>query len=714
MANKVERRSSELSMAGVVRLLAVAIFLGYILAWVIAPTNRYREKWQPKLRADTNSTYFGTQGTNLLIYTFPILFISILGCVYIHLKKGRREDERHALNLTREVNPGASFWRRPALVSGPLGIVSWTELAFLAMFVALLTWYFSVYLSNSFSRITPQSAAKAGEKVWEAKLESAALRLGLLGNLCLAFLFIPVTRTSSILPLAGLTSEGSIKYHIWLGHTVMVLVTLHGLLYVIYWASTDSLSSMLEWANTGESYVAGELALLCGLVLWATTLQRVRRKMFELFFYSHQLYVFFLFFFLLHVGIGFFCLILPGVYLFMIDRFLRFLQSRGRVRLVSARLLPGDSIELNFAKSPSLEYNPLSNVFVNVPAVSRLQWHPFTVSSNSNLEPDTLSVIIKKEGSWTQKLHQVLASSPPERLEVALEGPYGPVSNSFSRYNSLVLISGGSGITPFISIIREFIFRSATGEGATPKIHLICAFKNSADLTMLDLLLPISGSVSDISRLRLRVDAFVTREKAPTGKGDAVRTLWFKPRPTDQPAAAVLGPHSWLLLAAVIASSFVAFLLLIGIMNRYYIYPKDHNTNKVYSYTAKALLNLLIICATIAATAAAAFLWGKQRHAAEGRQVQIANAPTPAGVSPGTWFHNAEQELESLPQESLVRSTNVQFGARPDLKKILLEQEEKDVGVLVSGPRGMRRDVAKICSSGLTDNLHYESMSFSW
>ncbi|CAA6657162.1 unnamed protein product [Spirodela intermedia] len=694
MANKVERRSSELSMAGVVRLLAVAIFLGYILAWVIAPTNRYREKWQPKLRADTNSTYFGTQGTNLLIYTFPILFISILGCVYIHLKKGRREDERHALNLTSLCQTYRN--QMTGSCERSLGIVSWTELAFLAMFVALLTWYFSVYLSNSFSRITPQSAAKAGEKVWEAKLESAALRLGLLGNLCLAFLFIPVTRTSSILPLAGLTSEGSIKYHIWLGTP-----SWSSLPFTAYCTLSTGQQKfmairrrfheqMLEWANTGESYVAGELALLCGLVLWATTLQRVRRKMFELFFYSHQLYVFFLFFFLLHVGIGFFCLILPGVYLFMIDRFLRFLQSRGRVRLVSARLLPGDSIELNFAKSPSLEYNPLSNVFVNVPAVSRLQWHPFTVSSNSNLEPDTLSVIIKKEGSWTQKLHQVLASSPPERLEVALEGPYGPVSNSFSRYNSLVLISGGSGITPFISIIREFIFRSATGEGATPKIHLICAFKNSADLTMLDLLLPF------------RAASPTSPGEGPTGKGDAVRTLWFKPRPTDQPAAAVLGPHSWLLLAAVIASSFVAFLLLIGIMNRYYIYPKDHNTNKVYSYTAKALLNLLIICATIAATAAAAFLWGKQRHAAEGRQVQIANAPTPAG-----------QELESLPQESLVRSTNVQFGARPDLKNPVGAGGE---GRRCPGqrPRGMRRDVAKICSSGLTDNLHYESMSFSW
>lgn len=109
---------------------------------------------------------------------------------------------------------------------------------------------------------------------------------------------------------------------------------------------------MLEWSKTGISNVAGELSLLFGLVLWATTFPRVRRKAFEVFFYTHQLYALFFLFYLLHLGIAFFCLILPGVYLFMLDRFLRFLQSRQRVRLVSARLLPGETVELNFSKSP--------------------------------------------------------------------------------------------------------------------------------------------------------------------------------------------------------------------------------------------------------------------------------------------------------------------------------------------------------------------------
>lgn len=108
---------------------------------------------------------------------------------------------------------------------------------------------------------------------------------------------------------------------------------------------------MLEWKKTGISNVAGEVALLAGLCMWIATIPRNRRKVFELFFYTHYLYTLFIVFFIFHVGIFYACTILPGFYLFLVDRYLRFLQSRRRVRLVSARVLPCETVELNFSKS---------------------------------------------------------------------------------------------------------------------------------------------------------------------------------------------------------------------------------------------------------------------------------------------------------------------------------------------------------------------------
>lgn len=70
-----------------------------------------------------------------------------------------------------------------------------------------------------------------------------------------------------------------------------------------------------------------------------------------------------------------------------------------------------------------------------MPTISKLQWHPFTITSNSNLEPDRLSVLMKCEGNWTKKVYDLIASpSVAERIQVSVEGPYGPATTDFLRY----------------------------------------------------------------------------------------------------------------------------------------------------------------------------------------------------------------------------------------------------------------------------------------
>ncbi|KAM7504045.1 hypothetical protein LguiB_002949 [Lonicera macranthoides] len=441
------------------RMMLLLVFIGWLFFWVMLPTKTYKYSWTPNLNNHLNSTYFQEQGTNLLLFAFPVMLIAALGCVYLHFQK-KEYDVAKSRHL--------AAWTRPVLVRPPLGIVSVVELIFAAMFVTLLVWSLSNYLRVSFGHLHMH---KEGEKVWEAKFRSVSLRLGYIGNICWAFLFFPVTRGSSILPIFGLTSESSVKYHIWLGHLSTILFSAHSIGFIIYWGMTNQMALMLEWSRDYVSNIAGEIAFVLSLAMWATTFPRIRRNMFELFFYTHHLYTLYLFFYIIHVGVAYFCTILPGVFLFLMDRHLRFLQSRQSVRLISTRLLPCATIELNFSKTPGLSYNPTSILFVNVPSISKLQWHPFTVSSNCNMEPDKLSIIIKSGGNWSQKLYQEL-SSQVDRLLVSVEGPYGPTSSNFLRHESLVMISGGSGITPFISIIQILIDCTGTDVGV-----LVCGPK---------------------------------------------------------------------------------------------------------------------------------------------------------------------------------------------------------------------------------------------
>lgn len=230
------------------------------------------------------------------------------------------------------------------------------------------------------------------------------------------------------------------------------------------------------------------------------------------------------------------------------------------------------------------------------------------------------------------------------------------------------MVSGGSGITPFISIFRELIHMRETLKCKTPNILLITSFKNSSDLTMLDLLLPISGAPSEFSKLELQIEAYVTREKQPTIQNQKHQTtIWFKPNPLDSAITPILGHNSWLWLGAIISSSFILFLILMGILTQFYIYPIDHNTNKIYSYSSRAVLNMLLICISIAITSSGAFLWNKRHNGMDTKQIQNVEGTTPVG-SPSSWVCNEDRELESLPQQSLVQSTNLHYGERPDLK----------------------------------------------
>ncbi|XP_013604165.1 PREDICTED: probable ferric reduction oxidase 1 isoform X1 [Brassica oleracea var. oleracea] len=699
--------SKDVTMKVTIKLLAMAILGGTMVIWIMMPTSTYKKIWLTSMRAKLGkTTTFGKPGVNLLVYMFPMILLAFLGCIYLHLKKKTSVDQFHSV-LERKKRDKFGALRKPLLVKGPLGIVTVTEVMFLTMFMTLLLWSLTNYFYYTFVTITPQSAAVHGDKIklkrWEARLDSISVRLGVAGNICLAFLFYPVARGSSLLAAVGLTSESSIKYHIWLGHLVMTLVTSHGVCYVIYWISTNQVYQMLEWDRTAISNLAGEIALVAGLLMWATTFSAIRRRIFEVFYYTHHLYIIFMLFFVFHVGISYSLISLPGFYIFIVDRFLRLIQSHNNVKLVSARVLPCDTVELTFSKNPMLMYSPTSILFVNIPSISKLQWHPFTITSSSKLEPEKLSVMIKGQGKWSTKLYQMLSSSDQiDRLTVSVEGPYGPTSTDFLRHDSLVMVSGGSGITPFISIIRDLIYLSSTSTCQIPKMTLICAFKHSSDLSMLDLILPISSEIS--SFLDIQIKAFVTRETESTHNKNIIKPLCFKPYVSDNPISPILGPNSWLCLATILSSSFMIFIIIIGIITRYHIYPIDQGLNK-YTSAYKSIIYLLAISVSVVATSSIVVFSNKKQYCTKNDQVV-------EGLSPLV--------TESSPQQLLSQSTSIHYGERPNLNihcvkaELLVGLKGSSVGVLVCGPRKMRQEVAKICSFRSPENLQFESISFSW
>ncbi|KAL8669938.1 MAG: hypothetical protein Q9224_007705, partial [Gallowayella concinna] len=135
---------------------------------------------------------------------------------------------------------------------------------------------------------------------------------------------------------------------------------------------------------------------------------------------------------------------------------------------------PYDAMEIQFRK-PSMRYKPGQWLYLNVPSVSRTQWHPFTITSCPF--DDYISVHVRQVGDFTRALGDALgAGSSQSKLydgldpfgmyEIALQngqtmprlridGPYGAPAEDVFDNEIAVLIGTGIGVTPWASILKN-------------------------------------------------------------------------------------------------------------------------------------------------------------------------------------------------------------------------------------------------------------------
>lgn len=82
-----------------------------------------------------------------------MMFVAALSCVYLHLIDHEKEKSTKSYSSYYSTRGFTSFWRRPASVKAPLGIVTAMELGFTGMFIALLVWSLANYLHVGFAHL---------------------------------------------------------------------------------------------------------------------------------------------------------------------------------------------------------------------------------------------------------------------------------------------------------------------------------------------------------------------------------------------------------------------------------------------------------------------------------------------------------------------------------------------------------------------------------
>eukprot|EP00268_Persea_americana_P039428 TRINITY_DN39008_c0_g1_i1.p1 TRINITY_DN39008_c0_g1~~TRINITY_DN39008_c0_g1_i1.p1 ORF type:complete len:740 (+),score=82.26 TRINITY_DN39008_c0_g1_i1:300-2519(+) len=650
----------------------------------------------------TDTSFYGLVASFLWMFGAHVLILAILAAIYVM-----------AFPTEYQKTKKSRFFRFrlstfPALVSGPFGVVSAAELIGILIFAAFIVWACYGYtIQNRRNTLTLPVSSRERRHLF---IEYAGYRLGTVGMFVIGFLFVPISRGSVLLRVIGVPFEHAARYHIWLGHLTMAIFTLHSLCYMGSWGLRGNLShKLLKWNKHDVSYFPGLVSLVAGLLMWVTTLNPVRRRNFELFFYTHQLYAVFVIFFALHVGDFLFSVSAGAIFLFLLDRFLRFWQSRTTVDVISATNLPCGAVELILSKPRNLQYNALSFIFLKLKEISHLQWHPFSVSSSPLDGKNHLSVVIKGLGQWTKKLSDNISNAPEKIQEgipfqpcstitASVEGPYGHQSPYHLKYENLVFVGGGIGITPFLAILSDILHRIKEKKPCLPKqILLVWAVKRSQELSLLSLVDAESICPSFPDNLHLQIQTYVTQEPGPQLEDGSLqismhRSTFHNANGKSMSGLVATGNNMWSGVYTIVP--IVGFITLLTLLKAFYIKPYNITT-----WWVQGLLFLICMAVSVAVFGGVViFLWRRWE-----RKVSGYDKCTNGNDKSVSSQHSDPKSQTKTCQTSLHHLMSTQYGRRPNMQAIFNSVSNRwgnvDVGVIVCGPPDLNSNVAAECRS---------------
>ncbi|KAH7484404.1 hypothetical protein PRIC1_003712 [Phytophthora ramorum] len=331
---------------------------------------------------------------------------------------------------------------------------------------------------------------------------------GQVSLLILMFLILPVSRLPVWSVLFGSSFERIVKFHRWLGVIMNVAVIVH----VVQASKVVDLTLNEKYRDVTP--LPGFIAFICFIVMMFMSIEYIRRMFFEVFYFTHRVLSIVGFVFtILHAPkfIGLALCVPLGLY--ALGLLYRWSSAFTGSYKTSASVHSGsNSTALVLEPTPktgkmAMNVNPGSYFLVRLPAISATQWHPFS----SIVTPDgkSLGFCIKAmgNGSFTRKLMEKAGTQ--YELTANLCGPFGKMSLNVDRYDAVVLVAGGVGITPMMSLINQTrLFPNAASDSdKTPKAadwYVIWSVREPEDILMMEQFLPTHAQLDYAARASIQ------------------------------------------------------------------------------------------------------------------------------------------------------------------------------------------------------------------
>lgn len=285
--------------------------------------------------------------------------------------------------------------------------------------------------------------------------------------------------------LSGVSYERLNVLHRWVARGILLLATLHFGYQSYGWNQYGLMQ--LEW-QTDTCPPTGIAAYALLLWLNITSLAPIRHLFYEVFVVQHILsFIAFIYLVMAHLpstALYSRVYVYAGIGIFFLDRLIRAIRyAYNNIRPARATLtaLDGGVTKIRVQSKQVKSWKPGSHVFLAIPRLGFGQSHPATIASIPSSDNGDLILILRSRKGFTNRIHKTASLSQPSTLpEVKGEseaptsvssdhtylaligGPYGASHSDPAAFDTVLMISGSTGITFMISNLLSLTHRAQT------------------------------------------------------------------------------------------------------------------------------------------------------------------------------------------------------------------------------------------------------------
>ncbi|PYH93450.1 metalloreductase [Aspergillus ellipticus CBS 707.79] len=328
--------------------------------------------------------------------------------------------------------------------------------------------------------------------------------------------------------LCGITYVRLNIYHRWVSRGLLLLSTFHFAFQNHGWDLYNI--SKLEW-TTDDCPTKGIAAY--AFILWMnlTTLAPFRNMCYELFVVQHIITFFgFIISLSYHLDLGpapasqRYIWASAGIYIAaLLLRFIFYIYSNVRPAHATLEAVEGGATKIRVTSKQIRSWTPGAHILLSLPRVGLQLSHPATILSTPSSHDGDLVLILKSHKGFTRTLNKKAHVIPSEAKEKDIEsptnrrtylalfdGPYGSSAPDFTTFDSVLFISGGTGVTFTLSQLLAVAHRSTDETLPLRKVSFIWVVKGRQWLSWIMDELQIAMQKIKTTNIELQVKIFIT------------------------------------------------------------------------------------------------------------------------------------------------------------------------------------------------------------